>query len=402
MENYRYLTDSGVIVADTADVRTTVENEFKAAFGLDLVTTDDTPQGTLINMETAARVEVMRNNAALATAVINPRIAGGIFLDGIASFLDLERRPATYSYLYGVQVAGQPNTPIPAGARGTDEAGVIWILAAGVVLDSGGQGSGTFRCSVPGPVQCATGSLANVTDMVLGWETVYNPSPATLGQTQESDAAFRRRRVNTLGKQGISVNAAIKAALYDSPVYAKSIAYRENYSDAPMTIDGKYLKANSIWACVDGGSDYDVADALLRTKTVGAGWNGAVEVSVLDESSGQTYDVAFDRPEYVQVEVQLRVVRALYTGDPVLDIPPAVVNYAEGNVENMAGFVLNTKLLSPDQIAAGVVAQLPGLYVVNTRVRKVGTPTWPDGPLALEIWQKPVTSTGLVSVEVLS
>ena len=64
MASYQYLNNSGVIVADTADTLTTVENEYKNAFGQDLIVTPDTPQGVLITSETLARDNVIKNKIA--------------------------------------------------------------------------------------------------------------------------------------------------------------------------------------------------------------------------------------------------------------------------------------------------------------------------------------------------
>ena len=79
---YEYLTESGVIVPDTADTRNEVVSEWRNALGQDLITDDETPQGLLINAETIARQEVARNNANIANQ-INPDLAEGVFLDAI-------------------------------------------------------------------------------------------------------------------------------------------------------------------------------------------------------------------------------------------------------------------------------------------------------------------------------
>lgn len=400
MEGYKYLSDTGVIVADTADTRDTVVAEFRNMYGQDLIVTSDTPQGTLINAETAARVEVMRNNAQLANQ-INPKLAGAQYLDAICSFMNLQRRAATYSLITSVTLTGQPNTPVPAGARARSRSNDLWRLVAGVTLGADGTATGQFRCITSGPIQCATGNLDTVVDMVLGWETVTNTVAATLGSDEQSDASLRMLRVNTLAKNGISFAEAITSALYDEPVSALSVAFRENYKKVDMTIDGVDLVANSIWVCVDGGADEDIAMALLRVKTIGADWNGPVDAPVVEPISGQTYDVKFQRPTLVPVEVQLTVRRGLYTGDPVLESPGAVVNYAAGNVENMPGFVLNSIGVAPDQIAAAVATQLPGLFVVGTSVRNVGSTTWQNELLPLAIWEKATVATGNVYVTVM-
>src|SRR5690606_41600125 len=104
------------IIPDTADIRSDVESEWRAAFGDDLVTTPETPQGVIITLMTQARDAVARTNAANANQ-INPDVAGGVFLDALMSFTGGERRAATRSTISGVVFSGVPGTVIPAGSR---------------------------------------------------------------------------------------------------------------------------------------------------------------------------------------------------------------------------------------------------------------------------------------------
>ena len=80
----QYVTNTGVIVPDTADVKTQVQNEFKEALGQDLSLEDSTPQGRLIDAETIARKAVLTNNAQIANQ-LNPNTASGVYLDAIPS-----------------------------------------------------------------------------------------------------------------------------------------------------------------------------------------------------------------------------------------------------------------------------------------------------------------------------
>src|SRR5690606_7660957 len=139
---------------------------------------------------------------------------------------------------------------------------------------------------------------------VLGWETVDNPTSALPGREEESDASSRRRRRQTLALQTTSVNEAIISRLYDLPE-VRSLNYIENYSDTDLVIDGIFLRKHSIWVCVEGGTDLDIANALLETKTIGGGYNGDVVVTVTDEFSGRPYEIKFDRPEEVQLLIRV-------------------------------------------------------------------------------------------------
>ncbi len=115
MADYNYIVSTGVIVPDTASLRSEVEAEYKSVFGADLPVTPETPQGVLITAEVESRDGMVRNNAELANQ-INPDIAGGVWLDAIWALTRGKRRGATRSRLSGVVFSGIPGTIIPAGS----------------------------------------------------------------------------------------------------------------------------------------------------------------------------------------------------------------------------------------------------------------------------------------------
>lgn len=400
MAIYEQLNERGLIVTDTATVRDVVSQEWRDALGQDLVVDDETPQGTLINGETAARTGVVRLNAAVANQ-INPRNAGGIFLDGICAFLGLKRSGAKPSINRSCPMTGAANTSVPAGAQVRDENGYVWRLTQGLTLDSDGNATGTFQCDTAGPIACPAGTMHTIITQVLGWETVTNTDAAELGRERQSDSSLRALREVTLGRQGISVNEAIISGLYDPAVGVRSLAYRENETGQEKEIDGITLKPHSIYVCCDGGLDGDIAMCLLREKTVGAGWNGSVSIQVRDDSSGQLYDVMFDRSIKAPIEVRLFVRQGTYTGEPTLTAPVAAVKYANGEVDGFRGFVLGTPWVSPSEIGIAVAKELPGILIAGTQARKAGETEWSYGELNFNINELPNLQISSVTVTVV-
>ena len=365
--SYQYIDETGTIVPDTADLKAEVQQEYLTGIATDLNLADETPQGVMISAEALARAEVVANNAAVANQ-INPNIAGGVFLAAICALTGLDVPQGEPSLCQSVAVGGQPFTVIPAGSPayfGT----VIFLSVTAVILSAAGTGVVDFQSADIGPVPCPAHSL-NTPGAVLGWETVNNPADAILGTLAPTDAEVRALRANTLALQGIGLNEAITSALNDTPG-VRSIQYRENYTAAPATIDGINLVANSIWACVSGGLDADVALALVTTKSLGSNWNGAVTVNVVDPTTGQTYPVKFDRPTNVRTWVKVTYKTGTLTGDPVTQIRAALQSYANGEISGMSGFTVGTGI-SPFELAAAVVAELPGTFVMKVEVSTDG------------------------------
>lgn len=380
MADYAFINRQGVVVPDTGTTRDEVVAEFKAAFGDDLITTSDTPQGVLIDAETEARDAVVRNNAAMANQ-INPNTAEGVFLDAIWALTGGQRGAGTRTIVNGVRVMGVPGTPVPAGALATTTGGGEFRVVTPVTLDLTGEAFTTFESVALGPVECGAHQLVNVSPGgPLGWEAVNNDAAGTLGTLEESDAAARQRRRLTLALQGTSLAQAIVSALYAVPG-VKSLAFRENYTTADALIDGVNVNANSIFTCVDGGTDADVAAALLENKSQGCGWADlepdVITVNVAEPASGQVYPVKLYRPADVNIQVQVTV-RSLTASivDPIEATKAAMVAYAGGELEGEQGFVVGG-LVSAFELAGAVNRQNPGLLVSACQVAIVaGVPVW--------------------------
>jgi uncharacterized phage protein gp47/JayE len=358
---YTYLDATGVIVPDTADLRTAVEDEYRLAFGSDLVVTANTPQGVLITAETEARDAVVRLNASVANQ-INPSLSGGVFLDALWALMGGERVKATPSLLTAVELTGQPGAIIPEGAQArVGTAGAIFASTGAVQLDSLGEGVVDFQALENGPTTVAAGALNRIVTAVLGWETVSNPTAAEPGTAEESDAAARLRRRQTLGLQSVGQGPSILAGLY-AINGVRSVCYRENYMSAPVVIEGVTIAGRSIYVAIKGGTDTQVATALLDRKSAGCGWVGTTTVAVTEPISGQTYDVSFQRPDDIRVYVKFTVRAGSVTGDPESLVKSAAVAYANGDIEGEEGFVIGADV-SPFELSGAVQAQVPGLFI---------------------------------------
>lgn len=229
-DDYQYINLSGVIVPDTADILTGVETSYKDAFGSDIAVTPDTPQGVLITAEALARDEVVTNNAAVANQ-INPRLAGGVFLDALMAFTGLKRVAAARSVVTAT-LSGAASTIIPEGSKAQTSAGDVFETSEAVVIPASGTVNVAMRSVEYGPIPAGIGALNTVVDGIIGWETVTNAAAATLGAAVMSDAIARALRDNTLAFQGVSLAEAISSALF-AVENVTSLSFRENYKRIP-------------------------------------------------------------------------------------------------------------------------------------------------------------------------
>lgn len=396
MASYQYITETGVIVPDTATTRAEVEAEFQQIFGSDIPLDPSTPQGGIITMLTEQRDGTARNNAELANQ-INPDLSGGVFLDALWRFSGGNRRSGEFSRLLNVQLGGIPGTIIPAGSIAfSSEAGQQFQTVASVTLDSLGAAVVNFRALEVGPINVPIGGLDSIASGILGWETVSNPAAAIPGKLREADIPSRLRRRQTLALQTISSVEAIMSGLYDVDG-VQSLSFRENVAPTTEVIDGITMVPHSIYACVDGGLDEDIAFVLMREKTDGAAYNGAVEIQTRQPLSGQIVPVKFDRPGEIQVFVRFTIRPTTLDAQNI--IPDIVITYRDGEIEGDRGFTVGTDV-SPFELA-GVVHQVePSIFINKVELSTDSGATWSQDiiPVALDEVARVTRSSVLVVV----
>lgn len=364
MALYNYVSTQGVIVPDTSTLRDDVVNEFRQALGDDIITTSDTPEGLLIDAETAARDSVVRFNASVANQ-INPNVAGGVFIDAIWALMGGERSQTTASRAL-VSLTGVAGSPITTAVQFRSTSGEVWQVAQATVLDSSGLATAEVYCLTPGPVAAPSSSITQIVAGAIGLESVTNPTAAILGTLSQSDLSARRQRRRELGRQGVGLPASNMAAVY-AVDNVRSLTFRENRLSTTEVIDGVTMSPHSIYFCVDGGTDEDVAQAIVGKKGLGANYNGAVEVIVVDVSSGQPYPVLFDRPEIQDVLIRVTVRVANVLINPQTAVRNAILMYVAGEMEGEEGFVVGGSV-SPFELASAVNRLEPGIFISKVEV----------------------------------
>tara|TARA_R110000851_G_scaffold100026_5_gene215462 strand:- start:1380 stop:2582 length:1203 start_codon:yes stop_codon:yes gene_type:complete len=399
MAAYEYINLNGSIVPDTEQTKTEVQDEYKEVLGSDLDTSDETPGGVLVNAETISRNGVATNNAKLANQ-INPRFSGGKFLDSVWALtagITGGRRKATFSiFPQDCDLTGVPGTVIPQGAVALAGDNEFESLSE-VTIDAGGNATVAFKSVETGPIPAAIGELNTVAPgQPLGWESITNPVSATQGQNTESDEASRLRRNETLSLQNIAMSESIISALNNIDG-VKSVSYRENYTDTDQVIDGIFLKKNSVYACVDGGSDSNIGEALLKNKSGGAGWNGSETVPTIDEESGQSYDVMFDRPAETASYIRVTIAQTTVS-NPASVVETSVLRYANGEMDGEKGFVVGGDV-SAFEISGAVNRDTPEIFVKNVELSTDGI-TYTNASILIALDEVARTNEAIISTVV--
>jgi hypothetical protein len=398
---YTYLVPTGTIVPDTADIQDQVITEYKNAFGNDLITAPNTPQGLLIVAEVLARVAVAMNNAALANQ-INPNLAGGIFLDAILALTGGSRTPATHT-IVSCNLTGIAGTVIPQGSQARDSVdGSIFESMQAVTLAVDGTATVNFQAVLPGATTVAINTLNQVVSNVLGWETVTNPAvQSSLGSSTQSDVAARLLRKSTLALQGMALPEAIISALY-ATAGVKSVGFRENIAPTTQVIDGVTMIGHSIYACVDGGTDEEVATILLNKKSGGCAYNNGASGDPVDyvitvPESGQVMTIKFDRPDLIAVICQVTVKADTSIQDPVTTVKNSILAYVNGLLDGEPGFTIGTPV-SCFELAGAINVETPGIFVHDLKISLASPVSYGYAEIPIAIFEKATMTASGISV----
>lgn len=376
-EYYDYITGQGVIVPDTSVILADIQNEFKSVFGEDLDLSATTPQGRLIEMFQRNRTFCIQI-CALVSNMLNLNRASGFVLDDLGSLFLIERHPATHTTTT-VILSGVAGTIIPAGTRLQTTDGEIFENTQQYVIGENGSVTTMYQAQKTGEIPCMADTLTIILDRINGLESATNPSAPVLGQDLENDTDFRYRIKNSLNINSIAIISAIKSNLEAIPSVTDTYCY-DNYEGQQVIVDGVKIPAHSILACVEGGSNLDIATVLYKKKTAGTGYIKAsnntsfnvIEQNVIDESYGTVYKVTFMRPVESSIDINITVSRQDYSGADLEDkVKDAVIQWYNGDVDGVDGIRIG-KAVSPFEISAAISDVIPDIFITEVALAAHG------------------------------
>ena len=369
---YEYVMSTGVVIPNTSDVKTDVENEYREIFGADLSVESSTPQGRLTEHDTLFRQQVLRVCALMANSQ-NVRTATGDPLDAIGAKVLVYRKYAQPTQVL-VSLAGVAGTIIPAGSQAKTTDGDVFASERTVQLDENGKAEVYFQSVELGQIPCPVGTLTEIVSSVSGWETINNPDPAIIGYEKESDDSYRER-ILYAQQLANGYNDSIKGKLSGVNGVISSWYY-ENYNDTAVEVDGVSVSPHSLCIIVDGGLVQDIYNAIASAKNVGCGYtaiSGQSETGLGYDAINDRYvQVTFNRPEYIEVQTTITVSLNKYQGNNIYqDVKDAVVAWAQNKNPNVEGLVIGNNV-NTFEIASAVSEAIPEIKIVQVVAGKKG------------------------------
>ena len=299
---------TGFDVTEITDLREQIATEWQNAFkekDRPLLNTDpETPQGQIIDSQVAS-VNQKDSEVLYLAQQFDPRTAEGRFQDALAEIYYIKRKSAINSYAI-CTLNGRAGTQISAGALIQSEIdGTQWSLDQDVTIPAEETITAQFTCLTEGAISASAGTLTKIVTTVTGWDAVTNAT-ATVGSLEESQSAFEQRRYDSVALNARSTTDAVFANVSQCDEVI-AVYVTDNKTNVNKTIDGYTLTPHSIFVCVIGGADQDIAKAIYEHLSAGCDYNGNTAIPITDEYTGAVEEVKFYRPANYNIYIKVQI-----------------------------------------------------------------------------------------------
>ncbi len=338
-------TDSGLVLPQESDILDGCFTDINAAFGNQLSTNLETPQGQLASTWSAIIAD-KNDTFAQFVALVDPATSSGIMQDAIARLYFLERNPPLPTVV-NVNCIGVVGTVIPANTQITDIDGNLYYAVDGGTIGISGTITLEFANFVNGAIPCSINSV-RIYQSIAGLDRVENLASGTLGRDVESPQEFEyRRQLSVFQNTNGSVGSIYSNVLLVDDVSDAIVINNPRNTSLTYGATNYVLDPHSIYVGVVGGDDDLIGRAILEKISLGCGMNGNTTVVVPDTSYSApypTYDIVFNRPTdtRLRIAVQIQNSALLPSGieQSVKDAVLAAFNGTNGQRARIGGTVL--------------------------------------------------------------
>ena len=229
------------------------------------------------------------------------RYAEGIQLDYIAERGGIKRFPKAKSKGKLI-IRGNTGKEVYRGFQVRTESGKEYQVTRPGVISENGTVVLPAESLLCGSEQNAeVGEITIVSYPETGITSVTNEEAFVGAREEETDEELRRRYKAGLKNKGKSTIAGIEKRILENPS-VKSVIIEEN--DTETANYG--IPAHGIRVIVQGGSDEEIARAILESKAAGISTAGAVAVTIQD-NKGKSRVVRFQRTTAIMVYAVIRL-----------------------------------------------------------------------------------------------
>lgn len=253
-------TSAGLKVASFVDIRASIIDRYKQAYGTDIDLSTGTADGVFVN-DLALIVNNILQTVKTAYSNLDINTASGVYLDNLCSLANVYRKQQTASTASIEVTNTSTNEQTFGGLTFVDQAGTEWNYTADITFAAGETKTINVVCAVKGPVTAPAGWIVQtVAEQLL---TVQQKTAAVVGQTTETDAELKARRAQSSGAAGVAVLESLVGALMSVSGIDDVKVYNNDSGATVQAKDGTSITANSIYVIVRKASSVTIDDSII-------------------------------------------------------------------------------------------------------------------------------------------
>lgn len=316
------ITADGIVTATQNELVSQFTAAFETIYGPDIDLDQDTPDGQIM-MNFIQAVLDLEDLIAQVFTTFDPDQAFGTILDQRVAINGIQRQAGTHTLtnitistnqsvnIYGLDQDDQPYFTV------ADNAGNQYQLETTQLGFNPGAGGTAlaFQAAQPGALLPTPNTITVPVTIVLGVTTINNPtSYTTAGINEESDAALKVRRQQSVSLASQGYLAGLLAALLNLPGMTGAFIYENNTG----TTNGDGVPGHSIWVIVNGTATVaSIANAIYTKRNAGCGMFGSVNY-VITQVDGSLFTVLWDNVVTQNLFMKFNVTSINGTGIPAI------------------------------------------------------------------------------------
>jgi len=302
------LTPNGLTIQTYQEIYDELVAGYRSAYGSDINTAPDSPDGQRIGIEAKARLDVQTYALNLYNQ-LDPDFSTGEGLNKIIKLAGISRGVPTRSQV-DVNIATDRTVRIPIGYTVSDSLGQKWVTDSVSTLLAGTTSITLFAQNF-GNVSADASTVTIQDTIIIGVVSVTNPLAAIAGKDEETDEALRIRRNKSLSSRALTTVGGLYTALANQIGVTDLQVYENNTDAFDATLS---MNPHSIWCVVEGGDVADIIRTIAKNRTAGVSVKGAVTGTYTETLTkpdlttfSYLHNMAFDRPVSVPIYVTLTV-----------------------------------------------------------------------------------------------
>lgn len=322
------LTTTGWVPKTATEVLADLEDAVRAELGSDVDVSAESVFGPVLAVCATKLAEQWELVGAVYAARTPTGAAGEALNAAVGLCPGIERRAATKGTVT-LTVTLNNGVTLPVGSRAhvAGEPSNAWVTTESVTNSTGS--ATTFPVAAEaldaGRTPANAGTITTIATPVTGWTAVTNGADATPGLPDETDAALRLRREQSLQRAGSSPLDALVAQVAE----VSGVTQVSAWENTSAFTDSLGRPSKSIDVLVLGGTDAAVGRAVFAAKAGGIETVGSTTVTFTD-ANGISRTVKFSRPTPLSMyaTVRVEVDADTYAGDAAVE--DALLAAAEG------------------------------------------------------------------------